>query len=140
MGEYIAYSVCGRNVSARVSGFSNPPQVGGRNDVMAKLLEKVRLTDSTKAMQSAGKRANALCESAADAADFARRLAAETALYDILLQRGEGKGKRFSGARSHDFADQMRALQSIVKVGNVPTWSTPAPAADATSAPAADAK
>lgn len=94
-----------------------------------KLIDRVKLSASQKASQYGGKTVLAMAETSDDVATFNRRFEHVATIHAILNQTGEGKGKRISGAKSHDFADQLSALQVIVKAGNVVTWIVAAPAA-----------
>lgn len=62
-----------------------------------------------------------------DAATFKRtlKLEADTLLawYETFDQSGNGANKRFSGAESHEFADQLAAFSATVRAKKVPIAS-----------------
>ena len=51
----------------------------------------------------------AACKKSTDAADLEQIIARVRNNYAVLRQEGDGAGRRFSGAKSHNFADQLAA-------------------------------
>jgi hypothetical protein len=89
---------------------------------MAKLLSAVKTSVSEREAIAAGKALEArLRAKDADAASVTEYCNAVVAFCNVLLQQGDGAGKRFSGSAGHDLASNAVALQRIVKLGNLPT-------------------
>ena len=88
---------------------------------MAKLLDSksTRLTAAEKSNKAADKAFVAALRAADDAAGLDTIIARVTAHYNVLRQQGEGQGKRFKGAKSHNFADQLAAAVDTFTRGNI---------------------
>ncbi len=84
--------------------------------------ETAKLSDAEKAIAKADK----LVVSVAKAGDKAVLTAVRDRInyvLDTLEQTGEQTGKRFNGAATHEFADQLAAYAETVIRGNIPRAS-----------------
>lgn len=89
---------------------------------MATVIDRkaTRLTDAEKIQVKASKTVNQNLGTM-DAAGLRAFRDKVNADLDVLFQEGDGKGKRFPGAKSHDFADQALAYNQIATRGMIPT-------------------
>lgn len=88
---------------------------------MAKLLTTAmtRLTSTEKTAKAADAAFKSMLSKAEDAAGVDAIFARIVSHYGVLRQQGDGEGKRFSGAKSHNFADQLAAFTDTVVRGNI---------------------
>lgn len=77
------------------------------------------LTDKEKAEIKAVKNMLAMLRSG-DASGWTTYVETVNRFDRVFRQDGEGDGKRISGAKSHEFADQVAAFADVVIRGNLP--------------------
>lgn len=80
------------------------------------------LTDNEKAQLKAHKAILGILRSG-DKATFSAFVNTVNTVSDVLAQNGDGNGKRFSGSRSHDFADNVAAYADTIIRGSIPRVS-----------------
>lgn len=88
---------------------------------MPGIIDKVKVSTDVKTRVQAGKRALSYLTRSGNALhDIDSDITAMSAIRDILRQQGEGKGKRFSGAKDTSLESNAAALQMILTDGNDP--------------------
>ncbi len=91
---------------------------------MAAIVEKSRLTSKEKTQLRMAKLIKSILESKDGAVSDLRTMANYAiGVADVLEQQNDGANKRFSGAASHELADNAAAFVNTVTRGNLPTAS-----------------